>query len=330
MAIDAIDIDTREAVLRLIREDDEFRRTIRQEILTTELLEMPERLNTLTVVTGNLVDATAALLEHAETTNARLGVVEADITEMKGDIKVMKEDISELQGDMKVVKSDIVEMKSDITEMKGDIVEIKEDITEMKGDISEIKTNIDGLGESFRREVRAQSSYRGAHAERAARLNDLDIASLFSDRHGLKRINTMQVSRGTLSRWMRDGVEVIEALDLRPRAWRTFLRPDIITGVRDLFAADDSAPAYYIAVEASYTGEERDIIRATDHAKILRAVTGAQAYPVVALVELDDKMSQEMLDRLYDDVERFVDANDEDAALLYWLDSADLRPPEPN
>ena len=323
MAIDAIDIDTREAVLRLVREDDEFRRTIRQEILTTELLEMPERLNTLTIVTGNLVDATAALLEHAEVTNARLGIIESDITEIKSDV-------SELQSDMKVVKTDIAEMKGDISELQSDMKVVKTDITEMKGDISEIKTNIDGLGESFRREVRAQSSYRGAHAERAARLNDLDIASLFSDRHGLKRINTMQVSRGTLSRWMRDGVEVIEALDLRPRAWRTFLRPDIITGVRDLFAADDSAPAYYIAVEASYTGEEQDIIRATDHAKILRAVTGAQAYPVVALVELDDKMSQEMLNRLYDDVERFVDANDEDAALLYWLDSADLRPPEPN
>ena len=318
-----IDIDTREAVLRLVREDSEFRRTIQREILTTELLEMPERLNTLTAVTGNLADATAALLEHTNVTNVRLGIIEADITEMKGDI-------SELQDDMKVMKADITEMKGDISELQGDMKVMKADITEMKGDISEIKTNIDGLGESFRKEVRAQSSYRGAYAERAAKLNDLDIASLFADKHGLKRIDTMQVSRGVLIRWLRDRVEAVEALDLRPRAWRTFLRPDIIAEVRDLFAADDSTPAYYITVEASYTGDEEDIRRVTDHAKILRAVTGAQAYPVVTLVELDDKMSQEMLNRLYDDIEQFVEADDEDAALLYWLDSADLRPPEPD
>ena len=309
-------IDTREAVLQLVREDSEFRRTIRREVLTTELLEMPERLNTLTVVTGNLVDATAALLEHAEATNARLGIIESDTTEMKRDVKVMKGNISELQGDMKDVKEDITEMKGDI---KG-----------MKGDIAEVKTNIDGLGESFRREVQAQSSFRGNYAQRAARNEDLEIASLFADRHGLKRINTMQVSRGGLRRWLRDSVEVVEALDLRPRAWRTFLKPDIIAEVRDLFAADDTAPAYYIVIEASYTGDEEDIRRVTDHAKILRAVTGLAAYPVVAAVLLDDRIGAEMLSNIYVEVERYFAADDEDAVFWHQLYSADLRPPEPN
>ena len=65
---------------------------------------------------------------------------------------------------------------------------------------------------------------------------------------------------------------LVEALDLRPRAWDTFLTPDDIAGVRDLQAENDAEPAFYIVVEASYTGEAEDIDKAIDHAKIVHAV----------------------------------------------------------
>ena len=73
-----------------------------------------------------------------------------------------------------------------------------------------------------------------------------------------------------------------------------------------------------------------DILKVTDHAKILRAATGLDAYPVVAAVRLDDEIGPRKWEsRLYDDVERFIETNDADAALWYRLDSADLRPSEP-
>ena len=126
-----------------------------------------------------------------------------------------------------------------------------------------------------------------------------------------------------------NNVSLVEALDLRPRAWDTFLTPDDIAGVRDLQAENDAEPAFYIVVEASYTGEAEDIDKAIDHAKIVHAVTGLDAYPIVAAVRLDDKMEPEMRSRLYDDVQKFVAANDADAAFWYRLGSADLRPAEP-
>ena len=96
-----------------------------------------------------------------------------------------------------------------------------------------------------------------------------------------------------------------------------------------MFADDDADPEFYIAIEASYTADAEDILKVTDHAKILRAATGLDAYPVVAAVMLDDKLDPEMESRLYYDVELFIEANDADAALWYRLDSADLRPSEP-
>ena len=273
-------IDTTDDLLRLVREDSDFRATMRRELLTAELLEVPQRLTALE-------QSTAALIEYTNATNRRLDNIEADITVIKDDISVTK------------------------------------------NDVSVIKDDINGLGEAFRREVQAQSSYRGNFAQSAATGSNQDIARPFAELRGMKRIKTRQVSRASVENWLVNNVSLVEALDLRPRAWDTFLTPDDIAGVRDLQAENEAEPEFYIVVEASYTGEAEDIDKAIDHAKIVHAVTGLDAYPVVAAVRLDDKMEPEMRSRLYDDVQQFVAANDADAAFWYPLGSADLRPTEP-
>ena len=295
-------IDNTDDLLRLVREDSNFRATMRRELLTAELLEVPQRLTALE-------QSTAALIEYTNATNRRLDNIEADITVIKDDINVMKDDI---------------------TVMKDDINVMKDDVSVTKNDVSVIKDDINGLGEAFRQEVRAQSSYRGAHAQTAANSDRVRISNLFAKFHAIRRTDAMPVRRNRLKTWLQgENAEVVEALNLRDRAWETFLEPDIVAAVHDLMADDDAEPAFYIVVEASYTGEAEDIDKAIDHAKIVHAVTGLDAYPIVAAVRLDDKMEPETRSRLYDDVQKFVAANDADAAFWFRLGSADLRPAEP-
>ena len=309
-------IDNTDDLLRLVREDSNFRATMRRELLTAELLEVPQRLTALE-------QSTAALIEYTNATNRRLDNIEADITVIKDDINVMKDDIT-------VMKDDINVMKDDITVMKGDVNVMKDDISVTKNDVSVIKDDINGLGEAFRQEVRAQSSYRGAHAQTAANRDRVRISNLFAKFHAIRRTDAMPVRRNRLKTWLQgENAEVVEALNLRDRAWETFLEPDIVAAVHDLMADEDAEPAFYIVVEASYTGEAEDIDKAIDHAKIVHAVTGLDAYPIVAAVRLDDKMEPEMRSRLYDDVQKFVAANDADAAFWFRLGSADLGPDEP-
>ena len=315
-------INTTEDLLQLVREDETFRAAMRRELLTTELLEVPQRLD-------KLEQNVAALIEHAKATNARLDRMDQTIAAIVEQTNAINRRLDVVEADIAVMKADIAETKSDIVVMKADIAETKSDITEMKGDITVIKRDINGLGESFRREVKAQSSYRGNYAQSAASASDIDIAYLFARRHGLEAINTRHISRNTLAAWLRDNRDLIKSLNIRQRAMRTFLRPDIIASVEDLYSGDGAATEYYIVVEASYTGEVEDIDKATDHAKIIRAVTGLEAYPVVAGAELDYEMDEEARHRLYVDVEQFVEANDPNAAYLYRLDSADMRPLEP-
>ena len=294
-------INTSDDLVRVLRENPEFRATIRRELLTAALLEVPEQLTSLR-------ESAAALLEHANETNRRLDGMDRRLDQ---------------------VDQRIVQVDQQIAQMDRRLDQVDRRLDGIEGDIKIVKRDIDGLGEAFRREVRAQSSFRGNYAQSAAGKDVLEVAGLFADLRGVKRTVTGQVGRARLTTWLRENRDEVEALGLRSRAWRTFLQPDIITWVRDLFADDDADPEFYIAIEASYTADAEDILKVTDHAKILRAATGLDAYPVVAAVMLDDKLDPEMESRLYYDVELFIEANDADAALWYRLDSADLRPSEP-
>ena len=163
-------IDNTDDLLRLVREDSNFRATMRRELLTAELLEVPQRLTALE-------QSTAALIEYTNATNRRLDNIEADITVIKDDINVMK---------------------GDITVMKDDINVMKDDVSVTKNDVSVIKDDINGLGEAFRQEVRAQSSYRGAHAQTAANRDRVRISNLFAKFHAIRRTDAMPVRRNRL------------------------------------------------------------------------------------------------------------------------------------
>ena len=160
---------------------------------------------------------------------------------------------------------------------------------------------------------------QGNYAQQAAVGSNYDIARPFADLCGMGLIRTRQISRTVTEGWLRNNVPLVQSLNLRDRAWGTFLTPDNIAAVLELQAANDSAPAFYIVVEASYTGQEEDLQRAVDHAKIVRAVTERDAYPVVAVVILDDRMNSDTRGRLYENPEQFVNANDPNSALWFRL-----------
>ena len=153
-------------------------------------------------------------------------------------------------------------------------------------------------------------------------MNDLEIAGKFAGMHGLDKdmLDTTHISRNALRDWVRDHRDALLSLDLRQeRALSKFRRPDVVALVSEM-RSDRMEPVFYLAVEASYSAEEKDIDKATDNAKILRAVTGREAYPVVIAASLNRMLSDGARARLCGDVDEYVAAGDADAALWYRLD----------
>ena len=276
-------MNTSDDFIRLLRDDQGFRRTVRREILTEELLEVPNRLSSVERGIETLLESNATLQESNAAINRRLDVVERRMDMVEKEIKTVGE-------------------------------------------------NVNRLDQTVRNQTQAQSSFRGNYAQDASIEGSLGIASLFAERHSLPShmVEVWQLGRNTLRDIVRDHEQELLSLNLAGAegALRSFRRPDVIAGVKHLAAEDDAEPEYYITMEASYIVDEEDLIRATDNARIIQHVTGRSAYPVVTGVRLKDGLDEGMRQKVYDNVEQFIQANDPEAAYWHRLDSADLRPDE--
>ena len=309
-------LNTTEDLLRAARHNPEFRAAMRRELLGEDLLETPQRI-------ARLEQGIAALTEQFATTNRRLDRMDSRFDQMERRLDQMDSRLNQMDRRLDQMDRRLDQMDERLGRVEADVKDLKEDMVVVKRDI-------DGLGNAFRQEVKAQSSFRGNYAQTTATADRREIASLFAGRHGLNgEIDAIGISSSTTKRWIRENIESVRALKLRDRSLRTFLQPDLIAEVKHLLADDDDPPAYYITVEASYTADEEDITKATDHAKIVRAVTGFTVYPVVAAVMLDDKMSDETRNRLYENIDTFMPDAQTEAVYWYRLFSADLRPSEP-
>ena len=101
-------------------------------------------------------------------------------------------------------------------------------------------------------------------------MNDLEIAGKFAGLQGLDKdmLDTTHISRNALRDWVRDHRDALLSLDLRQeRALSKFRRPDVVALVSEM-RSDRMEPVFYLAVEASYSAEEKDIDKATDDANI--------------------------------------------------------------
>ena len=292
-------LNTTDDLLRAARENREFREAFRREILTEDLMESPRELRELKAITGSLVEGIAALVQgmadYRSATDTKLERIDNSLGAL-----VEKVDKN---------SADIVGLGQKVDKNGADIVGLGQKVDKNGEDIN-------GLGDMFRAEVKAQSSYRGTYAVEAAREDEREVASLFAYKHGLRVIKTCQVPDDVLENWLADNFAMVESLNLRDRAWRTFPGADLVLEVRDLQASLDTTPAYYVALEASYTVGKEDILKSTDHARIIRAVTGVDTYAAVSGLYMADEMDAETLGRVHTEAEPFIEADDPEA--VFW------------
>lgn len=189
-------------------------------------------------------------------------------------------------------------------------------------EIRDIHKDISELHGMFRQQHEDFGRFRGGYAADAARRHKGEIAGIFARLRGMRYLRIRELGSEERSDLLDEHYEAVFALNLRERAWLTFDVPDLVAEVT---ARRSSTPGFYIAVEASYTGDTEDLRRATDHAKILRTATGKDAYAVVAGV----RIGPNILGNVYHDVTDFIHEQDEDTALWYQLTEAHFEPLDP-
>ena len=304
-------LESTDDLLRAARENREFREAFRREILTEELMAAPGDIRELKEITANIAATCEALNVHAGTTNQQLENVADGIKSLQQVTEANARGIGDLVGG-------IADMNRNLGEKIDGVEErLTQRIDGMGEQIDGLGEQIDGLGEKVDTELTAQSAFRGTYAQSAANKERIRIANKFAYLHGVKYTDAMGVRRDVMRGWLRgENTAIVEGLQLRDRAWETFLVPDLVAAVHDLTAPEDARPLYYIALESSYSIDDEDVVRATDHAKIVNAVTGLPAYAVVAGVRLDERITDGARNRIREEVAEYVEAGNQD--FVYW------------
>ena len=285
--------------LQALREDPDFRNAVRSQVLSEELLGLPERFAQFAAYVN-------AFIEEQKATNEE---VRAFIDEQKATNEEVRAFIDEQKATNEEVRAFIDEQKATNEEVRAFIDEQKATNEEQRGVNEEVRAFIDEQKTTneeqrgFNEEVRAFIDEQKATNDEQRRFNARTDASigilkgnaarrLLRDHHEtileLLRLDFVRtLGRDDLTRMVRNSGVATE-IEFGQR--RSFYSADLV-----LEGVDTAGDIHYVAAEASFTADRRDTDRALRNAEFLTRFTGRTAHPIVASV-INDHAVQELVD----------------------------------
>jgi len=147
----------RRRFLKTLRDDREFRDEVRRELLTEELLELPQTFAVLMDVVAqqrqdftalafdvrNYMERTIAMVgEGFEAVRSELAELRSDVTQLQSDVTQLRSDVTQLQSDVTQLRSDVTQLQSDVTQLRSDVTQLQSDVVIMKGDIAALQLDV--------------------------------------------------------------------------------------------------------------------------------------------------------------------------------------------
>lgn len=236
-------VTTVDDFVRALREQPELLETVRQLILTEELLELPQKFAALAQyvqeLAAVLADTTRRLDDFIETTNRNFQLVNERLERLEADVGTLKSSVGTLKSDVGTLKSDVDTLKSDMKVVKDDVANLK-----------------------------------GSDMERRAQDNILNIAK---DELGLTRGRVLMSCVREVDPQLLADAERAEAQGLvTEEEVDNLLVTDIIIRARRI----SDKQYVYATIEVSRTIHDHDINRAYHRARTLAAITGAEVIAV--------------------------------------------------
>ena len=252
---------TQEELLQLLDQDEEFRQQIRQRVLSTELLELPEQFAAFASRVNEFIIRQEQFNAEQRDINAR---VDEFITEQKGTNARVDEFITE----QRITNARVDEF---ITEQKGTNARVDEFITEQRITNARVDQRLQRISDDI-------GELKGHAALRATR----DHSATILERLGLEYVTIL---------YRRELIDLArQATDIAPGDRQSFIRADLMLQGE---AADGTT--HYVAAEASYTADRRDTDRALRNAEFLTRLTGCPAHAVISSLK-NDRAVQSLVD----------------------------------
>ena len=246
-----VSINTSDDLIQIIRENPDFRATVRRELLTEELLEVPSRLQTLTTT--------------VEGQQAAIGDLQATVGELAANMRDLQATVRELQ-------ATVGELTADMRDLQATVRELQATVGELTANMRDLQATVGSLGDTMA-EIRGdvlESKLTSKIPPLIAREFDVRrVYPIWSD--GLLPAHPrIEEFEKTLEKATDDG-KITDDDETRLRV------TDLI--VRSQRKSDRST--LWFAIEASGVIDYNDIARAKHSADVLKKVHGQDAIPLV-------------------------------------------------
>ena len=201
-------------------------------------------------------------------------------------VSKLAESVQRLETGQEDLPENVAELKAGQDELRAGQDELRQDVTGLRSDVNELKTgqqelasrqpnlerSMDGLRDDF-------APIKGRYAQSLAQ--DQSVAIAFQ----MGLFFRSQLTPRELADMLREN----DTSDLPRNELNSFVVADLMFS-----AEDDDYQLWHIAVEASYTADERDTYRAKRNAQFLTRFTGVDSRAVVAAVRIDDRIQAEV------------------------------------
>ena len=251
-------IDTADDLIRLLNENDEFRQAVRRHVLSDELIQLPERLAKFETHVEGFIGEQRQFNKEQQQFNKEQQQFNKEQQQFN---KEQRQFNKEQQQFNKKMESSIGELRDGLAQ-QGKILSRQGDA------IGELRDGLAQQGKILSRQGDAIGELRGKVARQVVGVHFLEIA----DAMGFQ-------FKGLLTR--RDLGQLIfqRETDIPLGDRSSFFRADLVIEV-----TDSQGAIHYIAVEASYTADQRDTSRAQRNAALLTQLTGHPAHAAIASV----------------------------------------------
>ena len=258
-------INTIEDLLKLLDENPQWVEALRERLLSRELIELPEM----------LAQFAAEMREFAASANARFDRLEANVEQLMEESAQTRANVAQLTEESAQTRANVAQLMEESAQTRTDVEQLKERGDRHQASIDQLQRDVQGIRNDL-------GPIKGAHARNTAHREAVLIAEEFG--FSLVRIVSFEelvsFTRGSNA----DGIPANHI--------RSFHRADLIMDVQDGDGKD-----CYLAVEVSYTVDERDSVRAIRNARFLTRFTQRPAYAVAAGLRYDERVRPNMESR---------------------------------
>ncbi len=257
-------------LLQALREHPEWLEELRTFILTADLIELPKKFDKFVKERFEpLEEKVDRIQEDMEVVKQATVGTERKVEALGQDMGVVKQKVEVLEQDMEVVKQKAEVLEQDMAVVKQKVETLEQDVAWLKKEVKSLKVDVASLkGDNLERKVREKApAYFGRF---------------------FRKIKVIDIQQ-----WAEKLDDAEDQGLITPEEREKALNLDI------LLRAKKGEKEFLLAVEVSYTVDEKDALRALERANIFYKLYQIETIPVVIGVEIPQELEEKHKEVLF-------------------------------